>query len=132
MIGPGWLPGKPRAARRHTLAYTRMRRRARSRAKPPAPSPRVANTDLVLFDHHGAEFPTATVLPREPRARAIVLLANFERWLAARWAWFRPRSIPCAVAGLGMVAVMASANYLAHQHDDVRADRVISVSLSAP
>ncbi len=108
-----------------------MRRRARTRAKSPAPSPRVANTEIVLFDHGPVEFPTATAMPREPRARAIALVASLERWMAARWAWFRPRSVPCAVACLGMIAVMASAHYLAHQHDNVQAQRVISVSVSA-
>ena len=135
MIGPGWLPGyKGRAPRRHTLAYTRMRRRARTRAKSPAPSPRVANTEIVLFDHGPVEFPTATAMPREPRARVVALVASLERWIAARWAWFRPRSVPCAVACLGMIAVMASAHYLAHQHDDLRSQpaSISAVSVYTP
>ncbi len=91
------------------------------------------NTDLVLFDHGPAEFPVATAVPREPRARAIAVLANVERWFAARWAWFRPRTVPCAVAGLGMIAVMASAHYLAHPHeDDVRVPRVVTIDVTPP
>jgi hypothetical protein len=75
------------------------------------------NNEIVLFDHGPHEFPVATARPTEPRARAIALVADLQRWLAARWEWFKPRTVPCAVAGLGMIAVLASADYLAH-HDD--------------
>lgn len=85
-----------------------------------------------MFDHGPAEFPVAIAVPREPRARAIALLANLERWVAARWSWFRPRTVPCAVAGLGMIAVMASAHYLAHQHDDAHAPRVVTIHVAMP
>ncbi len=133
MIGPGWLPGyKARPPRQRTLAYTRQRRRARDRAKTTGPSPQMPNTDLVLFDHGPTEFPVATAVPREPRARAIALVANLERWVAARWAWFRPRTVPCAVAALGMIAVMASVDYLAHQHDDVKAPRIVTIDVATP
>lgn len=40
--------------------------------------------------------------------------ADLRRWLVARWAWFRPRTVPCVVAGLGMLFVLKSADYLAH------------------
>ena len=120
MIGPGWLPGyKPRPQRRHTLAYTRSRRRrARTRVIKEASETRVVNTEIVLFDHGPAEFPVATAVPREPRAWAIAIAADLKKWLVARWEWFRPRSVPCAVACLGMLAVLKSADYLAHQHHD--------------
>jgi len=49
-------------------------------------------------------------------ARVIALASDLRSWLAARWQWLRPRTVPCAVAGLGMMAVLASADYLAHQH----------------
>jgi hypothetical protein len=52
--------------------------------------------------------------------------------MSARWAWFRPRTVPCAVAGLGMVAVIASAHYLAHPHDDARVPGVVTIDLPAP
>jgi hypothetical protein len=54
------------------------------------------------------------MVAREPRARVTALIAELQGWLAARWQWLRPRTVPCAVAGLGMVAVMAAADYLAH------------------
>lgn len=120
MIGPGWLPGyRPRLQpRKRTLAYTRQRRRSHPRTKKQDGAPRTVNTEIVLFDHGPAEFPVATAVPREPRARVVAMLASLERWVRARWDWFKPRTVPCAVAVLGMVAVIASADYLAHQHDD--------------
>lgn len=133
MIGPGWLPGRPRTPRKHTLAYMRMRRRSRSRVKNSSRFAGPVNTEIVLFDHGPAEFPVATAVPREPRARAIALVAAFQRWALARWDWLRPRTVPCAVAALGMIAVIASVNYLAHQHDHIAsAPVIVHVSLSAP
>ena len=137
MIGPGWLPGyRPRVghARKRTLAYMRQRRRSPRAIKKQDAAPRAMNTDIVLFDHGPAEFPVATAVPREPRARLIATVADLKRWVAARWEWFKPRSVPCAVAGLGMVAVIASAHYLAHQHDDdaaqVRTPRLVHISVT--
>jgi hypothetical protein len=137
VIGPGWLPGyRPRlgASRKRTLAYTRQRRRSPRVHKKQDGAPRAMNTEIVLFDHGPAEFPVATAVPREPRARLIATLADLQRWVAARWEWFKPRTVPCAVAGLGMVAVIASAHYLAHQHDDdaaqTRAPRIVHISVS--
>ena len=120
MIGPGWLPGtrlRP-THRKRTLAYTRTRRRARPRPNKEAPIPGVPNTDPVLFDLRPAEFPIAQAVPHEPRARAIALAADAKRWVVARWQWFRPRTVPCAVAALGMVAVLAFSNYLTNLDDD--------------
>jgi hypothetical protein len=141
VIGPGWLPGyRPRLGqgRKRTLAYTRTTSRKRRRSpralKKQDVAPRAMNTEIVLFDHGPAEFPVATAVPREPRARLIATLADLKRWVAARWDWFKPRTVPCAVAGLGMVAVIASAHYLAHQHDDdaaqIRAPRVVHISVT--
>ncbi len=120
MIGPGWLPGtrlRP-TLRKRTLAYMPARRRARPRANKQAPLGTLPNTEPVLFDHRFAEFPVAHAVPHEPRARAIALAAALERWLAARWLWLRPRTVPCAVAALGMIAVIAFSNYLANLDDD--------------
>ena len=138
MIGPGSLPRyRPRGVfplSKRTLAYTRTRRKAKSSANKQAHSTGPVNTEIVLFDHGPAEFPVATAVPREPRARLIATVADLKRWVAARWEWFKPRSVPCAVAGLGMVAVIASAHYLAHQHDDdaaqVRTPRLVHISVT--
>ena len=58
----------------------------------------------------------ATVRAREPRGIAIAMLAALARWFAARWTWLRPRLVPVLVAAIGMVLVLISADYLAHQH----------------
>lgn len=136
MIGPGWLPGvRPRAAppglRGRTRAYMRTRRRSRQRSNLQATTVPAANTDLVLFDHGPAELPVASVVAREPRARVTALVADLQRWIAARWQWLRPRTVPCAVAGLGMVAIVASADYLAHHHvEHIASAHVVHVDLA--
>lgn len=123
MIGPGWMPraGAMRPMRKRTLAYTRKRDRSFRRTNKQAKLIPAVNNEIVLFDQSRAEFPIATVRPRELRARAIALVVDLQCWLARRWAWLRPRAVPCAVAGLGMVAVLASADYLAHNHDNAAA-----------
>ena len=118
MIGPGWLPRyRPRGVlplSKRTIAYTRVRRRSRSQVNNQARSAQPVNTEIVLFDHRPAEFPVATARPREARAQLIALAAALQRWLLARWQWFKPRTIPCAVAALGMIAVLAFSQYLAN------------------
>ena len=122
MIGPGWLPRyRPRGLAplsKRTIAYTRTRHKARLRDQKTARSTPDVNTEIVLFDHGPAEFPVATMRPREARDGFTALVGALQAWFAARWQWFRPRSIPCAVAALGMIAVIASANYLAHYKED--------------
>jgi len=120
VIGPGSLPRyRPRGffpLSKRTLAYTRTRRKARSSANKQAHHTGPVNTEIVLFDHGPAEFPVASMRPRETRARIVAALASLQSWFFARWQWLRPRSVPCAVAMLGMLAVIAAANYLAHYH----------------
>jgi hypothetical protein len=137
VIGPGWLPGYRARPKRHTLAYMRSRRRARSRKNGPASALPLRNTGnstseeaLVLFDQ-AAEFPVATAVPREPRARAIAAIAALQRWLGARWSWLRPRTVPCAVAGLGMFAVLAATDYLAHEYGKTKpAPRAVLIDVT--
>ncbi len=115
MIGPGCLP-RPRALRRRTLAYTRLPRRRSRRGKELARAGGQVNHEIVIFDHGPAEFPVARVRPRDPGSRALVLLGDLKLWLAARWSWLRPRTIPVLVAVAGMLFVLMSADYLAHPH----------------
>jgi hypothetical protein len=121
VIGVGWPRYRPRGLTpmsKRTIAYTRRRRKRSQRpVEKQARSMRPVNTEIVLFDHGPAEFPIAAVRPREPRARVVVALAALQRWLVARWQWFRPRTVPCAVAGLGMMAVLAFSDYLAHDSE---------------
>lgn len=137
MIGPGWLPGyrarHSLPTRRHTLAYMRSRR-ARSRStNKQATRQQLSNTEIVIFDYGPSEFPVATAVPRAPRARAIAMAAALQRWLAARWLWLKPRAVPCAVAGLGMIAILAFSDYLANQHGKTIASkdaRVVHIDIA--
>jgi hypothetical protein len=140
VIGPGWLPGYRPRPKRHTLAYIRSRRRMKSRAIKAATLARVGNTEnstseevlgqSMLFDQ-AAEFPVATAVPREPRARAVATLAALQRWIGERWKWLRPRTVPCAVAGLGMVGILAATDYLAHQYGKTKpAPRVVHIEVA--
>lgn len=78
----------------------------------------------MIFDQGPSELPVATLRPREPRAWATVLARDLGAWIAARWHWLRPRTVPVLVAAMGMFWVLAAANYLTHQHDSapVRVD----------
>lgn len=67
------------------------------------------NNGDMIFDQPPAELPVATLRPQETGAR---LLLDVRGWLASKWRWLRPRSIPVAVAFVGMLAVLTSASYL--------------------
>lgn len=125
MIRIGELPIAPRphAGRGRTLPYTGRRRR-RSPLLPtaqPLParrgdpgSPRAddaaaVNNGAMIFDQPPAELPVATLRPRDTGSQ---LLLDARAWLAARWRWLRPRSIPVAVAVAGMLGVLAVSSYL--------------------
>ncbi len=116
MIGPGWLPTRPQTvgARRRTLPYTtrsytsRRRPISKLRSKVAASESAVNHEDMI-FDQPPAELPVATLVPREP---GIQLAVDLRAWLAARWRWFRPRTVPMIVAFVGMLAVMGAASYL--------------------
>jgi hypothetical protein len=114
VIGPGWLPRyRPRALKRPTLAYTRLkRRRASPRSQNQARSADVVNTESMLFDPRPAELPVATV--RSGQSRTAAFVGGLSQWLLARWQWFKPRTVPVAVAALGMFAMIEAAEYLAH------------------
>jgi hypothetical protein len=107
MIRIGWLPSLSRPSRRRTLPYTgRSRRIVRRKA--------VARDVLVddqpmIFDLPPAELPVATVVPKD---RGTQLAADLRVWLAARWQWFKPRTIPMIVAFVGMLAVIGAATWL--------------------
>jgi hypothetical protein len=112
VIGPGWLPSRPFNRLKRTLAYTRVRRR---RAKPRArTAPRVQNDHTVIFHTGPTEFPIATVVPHDSASFARVATADLGRWFTTKWTWLRPRTVPVVVAALGLVAVLASADYLRH------------------
>lgn len=108
MIGAWWRPPRPRVARRtptYTLRRFRKPRRTRSCDAPRAER---SNTSDMIFDHR-AELPTATLLPRDSSAQ---LSLDARNWFGKRWQWLRPRTVPVLVAFVGMLAILASANYL--------------------
>lgn len=111
MIGPGWLPSRPISRlKKRTLVYTRRRR-----SKPRGPRREARDDTTVSFVHDVAtEFPVATLRPHAPAQHAHAVAGEFVRWLAAKWSWFRPRTVPVVVAALGLIAVLASADYLRH------------------
>jgi hypothetical protein len=122
----------PRFRKRIAVTYSRMRRRAPRRQKEAKRTERV-QVETMAFDHGPSEFPMATIRPREARGRAVAAVAALQRWLVARWQWFKPRSMPCVVAGLGMLAVIAAADYLAHHIDQPKpekSDKLMLVDIS--
>ncbi len=120
MIGPGSLPRLgPTSAlaslRRRTVLERRARRIRRGAATRPVPG-RADGEDasdhptLEALPQH--ELPIATILERRPTAASVA--AGLRTWIAARWSWLRPRTIPVAVAVLSMVGMLRAVDYLAH------------------
>ena len=107
MIGPGCMPSRPRPISavlgRRTLPYTRRRKPRRWVWR---------YSEDMIFDQPPGELPMATVVPRASRARLAVIAGDLQRWLAVRWRWFRPRTIPVIAAFIGMFAVIGAGRYL--------------------
>jgi hypothetical protein len=106
------LPSQSRPSRRRTLPYTKRYRRlaADGKAKRSAVAPPVlADDQAMLFDLPPAALPVATVVPKD---RGTQLAADLRGWLATRWYWFKPRTIPMIVAFVGMLAVIGAATWL--------------------
>jgi hypothetical protein len=70
---------------------------------------RAALNHGIVVSLRDPEFPPAQLLPRSPRWELV-------RWLIAKWAWVRPRTIPLLVAAAAAVFLVVSADYLAHGH----------------
>lgn len=122
MIGPGWLPSRPRPlgrVRRGLLSHTSRPRRRRVNQRSAAAAstardgrPPGCDTVIMLFDGLPAELPTATLLPGASQSRPRVIGGHLRHWLDDRWAWLRPRTVPMIVAFIGMLAVLGSTKYL--------------------
>lgn len=108
---------------RKKLPFTYMRKRTRRRQKQAHTRERVQPETMDLFEasdlsrHGPSEFPVATMRPRDARGGAVAAIAELQRWFVARWQWFKPRTLPCVVAALGLVAMVAAGDYLAHHLD---------------
>ena len=96
---------------KRTMSYTNVRKRSRQLRKLAA-----LGHNEIVFDHGPKEFPVATLRVRGATARTAALLGDLQRWLAERWSWLRPRSLPVLLAAAGTLAVMLSADFLAHDH----------------
>lgn len=66
----------------------------------------------MLFDAAPAELPTATLVHGTGDARHRVLQSQLRHWLAARWSWIRPRTVPLVAAFAGMIALLGTTHYL--------------------
>ncbi len=113
MIRVGWLPALARlpgdsrpSRRRRTYTRRRVRSPRRGAANRSAP---VNNEDIMIFDQAPAELPVATLIQRDGKSQ---LRADLYAWFAAKWRWFKPRTVPMIVAFIGMLAVVGSANWL--------------------
>jgi len=61
----------------------------------------------MLFDGP-ADLPTAILRSRASEARHRVIAGHLYRWLALRWSWLRPRTVPLIVAFAGMLALLGA------------------------
>lgn len=111
MIRIGWLPSQSRpVSRRRTLPYSGRRRSRGFPQRPKAAAAQVlVNDEDMLFDQPPAELPVATMVPKDRRTQ---FAADLRAWLAARWQWFKPRTIPMIVAFVGLLAVIGAATWL--------------------
>lgn len=108
MIGPGWMPSRPRpmAKVKRLVRYVpRVRRKPVSHEAPAA-------VEVALFASSVAALPVATLMPRRGDGRPAVIRGALGRWTEARWRWLRPRAIPLLVAFMGLVGVLNARSYL--------------------
>jgi hypothetical protein len=133
VIGPGWMPSRPRPlgrVRRGIASYApylRRGRRARAAAPVPVPvpvpgssaapgssaDPAPVRDELAgPFADRKAKLPVATLLPRRTDGRPAVITGALQRWIEQRWMWVRPRAIPLFVAFMGLVGVLNARRYL--------------------
>jgi hypothetical protein len=108
MIGPGWMPSRPRPlarVRRGLLLYSHARRRRARR--PRRDSSHVTYAPALDCAAVPIELPTAT-LHAASQGRHRLLAGALQRWLVDRWLWLRPRSVPMLVAFAAMLAMLGA------------------------
>lgn len=115
MIGPGWMPSRPRPLKtqvRRLVSYTPFRR-VRTRAAQDAGAA-VTPDDVQRgwFADRKAKLPVATLMPRRTDGRPAVITGAVHRWVAHRWMWVKPRVIPLVVAFMGLIGVLNARHYL--------------------
>jgi hypothetical protein len=113
MIGPGWMPSRPRPlarARRmfaSPLFYTRRRRPRRARQDRWPPIAHDPGAPEHGFDGMPAALPLATLRASASQARHRMLVGDLQRWFIDRLIWLRPRTIPILVACAALPAMLA-------------------------
>jgi hypothetical protein len=123
MIGPGWMPSRPRPlprVRRGFVSYTLYARRRRApkrrsvatRADPAAPRPCGLHTFAALDCGGPVDLPVARLLASGSETRGQLISGHLAYWLRSRWTWLRPRTVPMIVALAGMFAVLGATKYL--------------------
>ena len=111
MIGPGWMPSRPRPLKtqvRRLVSYTPFRR-VRPR---PAGAATPDDAARGWFADRKAKLPVATLLPRRADGRPAVITGALQRWVEHRWMWVKPRVIPLFVAFMGLLGVLNARHYL--------------------
>jgi hypothetical protein len=108
---------RTRARVKRTLPYTGERRANSARR------PATVHNGQVLFDRGPAKLPVATIRSHAwSRAAAASRLRGA---LAASWQWFKPRTVPVIVAGIGACALLAATNYLTNLAREVPAQPTV-------
>lgn len=133
MIGPGWMPSRPRPLGRRKLlvcsvGYARRRRTRRTRSA----TAQAASSAGWPLDHEAggipSPLPTATL-----RTTAVawhrVAAGDLQRWMTERWLWLRPRSVPIIVAFAAMLAMVDAVKHLAIY---ARGDDVVRIDAPRP
>jgi len=122
VIGPGWMPSRPRPlprARRGPLYWlgyrasvggsaARRRRSGRDAANRRDDEPVACNTRRVLFDGPRIKLPVATLLASGAHTRRRM---DLDRWLSLRWDWIRPRAVPLLAAFVGLLLSLGAVKY---------------------
>ena len=150
MIGPGWMPSRPRPlprARRGPLYWLCLRGGAARRRRPRrdgASSHRdeacdeavACNTRRVLFDGPRIKLPVATLLASGSQTRRRM---DLDRWLSVRWDWVRPRAVPLLAAFVGLLLSLGAVKYTSllsytpeQAHAQARAARAAPAAEAAP
>lgn len=114
MIGPGWMPSRPRPLKtqvRRLVSYAPSLRRGRGRADA-GPTAAPDDGPRGWFSDRKAKLPVATLLPRRTDGRPAVITGALHRWVAHRWMWVKPRTIPLFVAFMGLLGVLNARHYL--------------------
>lgn len=107
MIGPGWMPSRPRPlarVRRGLLLYSHARRRRTRRMRAATHVSYAPATDCAVVP---VALPVAT-LHAASQVRHRLLAGALQRWLVERWLWLRPRSVPMLVAFAAMLAMIGA------------------------